>query len=116
MSPTLATILFVSAGLWLATLAVIAAYFFRRLQNQERLKAIERGVDLSFDPPAAAAGSRRAGIVFVSLGVGIAVGDGVIAAVSRDPEAFVGLALAVIPFFVGVGLLIDYRLARKDVK
>jgi uncharacterized membrane protein len=105
-----------TALLWLPTIAVIAAYLFRRLQAQERLKAIEKGIELAFDPDASAAASRRSGIVFTAAGVGIALADVIVAWVARDSEALVGLALAVVPIAVGFGLLLDYRLQRAQAR
>jgi hypothetical protein len=98
---------------WLPTLAVAAAYAFSRLRSRERLKAIEHGIDLAFDPQASADGTRRAAIVLISLGIGIALADAIVVAISREAQAFVFLALAVIPVIVGIGLCIDYRMARK---
>jgi hypothetical protein len=115
MNPQSIALIGVVAALWLLTLAVAAAYGFRSLHSRERLKAIERGLDLAFDPQAAADGSRRAGIVLISLGIGMAIADCIVVLAARDPEAFVGLALAVVPFVVGVGLCIDARIARKGV-
>jgi hypothetical protein len=102
--------------IWLPTLAVVAAYAFSRLRSRERLKAIEHGIDLAFDPKASADGTRRAAIVLVSLGVGIAFADVILVVVSRETQALVFLALAVIPLIVGVGLCIDYRIARKGTR
>src|SRR5438477_205650 len=36
-----------AAAFWLPLLALLALYFFRKLQLQERLRAIERGADLT---------------------------------------------------------------------
>jgi hypothetical protein len=114
MNPqTLGTIGIFVVVAWLSTLLVGAAYLFRRLQSYERLKAIERGIDLAFDPQAAADMSRRAGIVLISLGLGMAVADCIVVWASGDVQAFVFLALAVVPLAVGIGLCVDYRLARK---
>ena len=116
MNPqTLGTIGIFVVVVWLSTLLVGAAYLFRRLQSHERLKAIERGIDLAFDPHAAADTTRRAGIVLISLGLGMAVADCIVVWASGDVQAFVGLSLAVVPFAVGIGLCIDYRIARKGL-
>jgi hypothetical protein len=114
MNPQVIGIIALVAGLiWLPTLAVVAAYAFRRLHSRERLKAIEHGLDLAFDPQAAAEGGRRAGVVLMSLGVGLALADGIVVFAADEPEAVVFLAVAVIPFVVGAGLLVDYRLGKK---
>jgi Flp pilus assembly protein TadB len=113
--PTITLLAVVLVVVWLPTLAVATAYFFRRLHSQERLKAMERGIDLAFDPQAAADGSRRAGIVLISLAIGMALANVIVVLASSDVQAFVFLALAVVPLAVGIGLCVDYRLARKGM-
>jgi hypothetical protein len=102
-----------AAILWLPTVTLVGAYLFRRLQTQERLRAIEKGLEMGFDPEAHAASARRIGIVLIAAAVGIALAVGIITLVSREPEAMVGLALAVVPAAIGVGFLIDYRIGRR---
>jgi hypothetical protein len=115
MTPqTFGLIAFVAAVIWLPTVAVAAMYFFRRLESQERLKAIEHGASVGLEPAMAALASRKSGIVLISAAVGIAAADLIVTAVSRDLEALVGMALAVIPFAIGVGLHIDYRLTMRS--
>lgn len=101
------------ATIWIFTIAVVAAYAFRRLHSRERMKAIEHGLDLAFDPHAAADSARRVGVALVSFGVGVALADVILVIVSREPEAFVFLALAVIPAAVGLGLILDSRSGRN---
>jgi hypothetical protein len=102
------------ATLWFPTITLAAVYLFRRLQSQERLKAIEKGLDLAFDPVASAASSRKSGIVLIAAGIGIAAATGIVTWVAHDREALVGLALAIVPVVVGVGLLIESRIQRND--
>lgn len=102
------------AILWLPTITLAAVYLFRRLQSQERLRAIEKGLDLAFDPIASAASSRKSGIVLIAAGLGIAAATGIVTWVARDAEALVGLALAIVPVVVGLGLLIESRIQRRD--
>lgn len=100
----------------LPTVAMIITYLFRRLENQERLKAIEHGQLLAFDPREIALRTRRSGVVLIAAGVGI-IGAVVLAAMQLGSEALAGLGLGVIPIFIGTGLIIDYRLqvrSRKD--
>ena len=79
-----------AAAFWLPALALLALYFFRRLQSQERLRAIERGVDLTVDREATAARTRRSGIVCIAGGLGLSVANVIIVIAARDPVAFVG--------------------------
>ena len=99
--------------------ALIVAYHVRRLQSQERVKAIEKGVPIPFepaDPMERAARTRRWGIVLVALGLGLIVMMVVVATVERDRDALIGVGAAAIPILVGLGLLIDYRLRVKEIE
>jgi hypothetical protein len=111
---TFGLIAFVAAVVWLPTLAVAAMYFFRRLESMERLKAIELGATVGIEPAIAALASRKSGIVLIAAAAGIVAADLILVAVSRDPQALVFMALAVIPLFIGIGLLIDYRLTMRN--
>lgn len=93
----------------LPTVAMIVAYLFRRLASQERLKAIEHGQLLAFDPGELALRTRRSGIVLIAAGVGIAAAV-VLAAVQLGSEVLAGLGLGVLPILIGCGLIVDYRL------
>lgn len=104
-----------AAAFWLPTLALITLYFFRKLQLQERLQAIERGADLTLDREATAARTRRSGIVCIAGGLGLSLADVIVAFAARDPMALVGQALAVVPVAIGLGLVVDYRIARREL-
>jgi hypothetical protein len=111
---TFGLIAFVLAIVWLPTVAIAAMYLFRRLEVMERLKAIELGASVGLEPAMAALASRKSGIVLVSAAAGIVAADLIVTAVSRDLEALVGMALAIIPLAIGIGLLIDYRLTMRN--
>jgi hypothetical protein len=98
---------------------MIVFYLTRRLQSQERMKAIEKGVSIPFEPvdlKGRAARARTAGIVLVALGLGMIVLFGVITAVHRDRDTLVGIGVAAIPIMVGLGLLYDFRLRIRDIE
>jgi hypothetical protein len=69
---------------WLPTVTLIAVYLFRRLQLEERLRAIEKGLETTFDPEANAVTTRRTGIVLIATGIGFAAAVGIVTLVSRD--------------------------------
>jgi hypothetical protein len=106
-----------AAAFWLPTLALVTLYFFRKLQLQERLQAIEHGADLSVDREATVARTRRSGIVCIAGGLGISAAALIIAAVAHEglAPALVGQAVAVVPIAIGLGLLVDYRIARREL-
>ena len=99
--------------------ALIVVYLIRKLHTQERLKAIEKGVNIPFepvDPRERAAKVRRWGIVLVALGLGLIIACCVVAGVERDRDALVGAGFAAIPILIGLGLLYDYRLRSKELE
>ncbi len=98
--------------------ALIVLYFTRRLKTQERLRAIEKGVNIPFepaDPRERAARTRRWGIVLVAAGLGVIIFSGVMAAVIRDRNPLIGAGFAAIPILIGMGLLLEYRLRSKEL-
>lgn len=97
---------------------LMTAYLFRRLASEERVRAIEKGVSIPFQstsPRQRAAWVRRSGIVLVALGVGIALS--LMAGWLADGQRgrLTAAAFGFIPALIGVGLLIDYRLLRKEL-
>jgi hypothetical protein len=102
--------------LWLPTLTLAAVFLFRRLRLQERLKAIEHGRNLSFDPEVSAAQTRRAGIVLLAAGIGIVLADAIVTVVTADLRVLGFLALATMPLAVGLGLLLEHRLQLRDIR
>jgi hypothetical protein len=94
------------------------AYLFRRLSSQERMRAIEKGVAIpsaSDSPMQRAARVRRNGIVLLASGIGLALCLVVASLVEGDKDALIGAAFGLIPALIGAGLLIDYRLLRKEM-
>jgi len=94
------------------------AYLFRRLSSRERLEAIEKGVSVPMQtasPMQRAARARRSGIVLLALGIGLAFSLIVAWLVEGDKDALIGAAFGLIPALIGAGLLIDYRLLRKEM-
>ncbi len=115
MHPQLIQLALLAAAFWLPTLALVALYFFRKLQLQERLQAIERGADLTIDREATAARTRRSGIVCVAGGLGLSGANVIVAIAAWSPMALVGQAVAIVPFAIGLGLLVDYRIAKREL-
>jgi hypothetical protein len=96
----------------LAALAVV--FLVRRLQTRERISAIEKGVPipgLVRDPLESARNLRRGGIVLVSLGLGLFV----LVLLTADTVR-AGVGVGAVPLLLGVGLLLEYFLERRDLK
>jgi uncharacterized protein DUF6249 len=115
VDPRTIQLVILAAAFWLPVLALVSLYFFRKLQLQQRLLEIERGASPTIAREAGPARTRRAGIVCIAAGLGVCIGDAIIVAATRDPQAWALQALGVVPIAVGIGLLVDYRLARRDL-
>ena len=50
----------------------------------------------------------------IALGIGLSIGDVIVAFVARDAQALVGQAVAVVPLAVRIGLLVDHRIGRRE--
>jgi len=93
--------------------AMYTWYRIRRLQTEERLAAISRGVNIPMEPELSqAARSRRTGILLVCAAIGYTVAFGLIA--RADSDAWVAAAFGVIPFAIGLGFFLDSALIRRD--
>jgi hypothetical protein len=114
MHPGTIQLVILGAAFWLPLLALVSIYFFRKLHLQQRLLEIERGLNPTIHREGTPARTRRAGIVCLAAGIGVCVGDVIIVAATRDPQAWAIQAVGLVPIAVGIGLLIDYRLASRD--
>jgi hypothetical protein len=96
--------------------AIVGLYIYYRVQklrSEERLAAIQRGVDVPMEhelPPAAK--SRRHGILCLTSAVGYMIAFSIIA--RYEPDAMVAGAFGAIPFMLGLGFLLDAVLIRRD--
>ncbi len=94
---------------------IIVAYQAKKLRTQERLAAIAKGVPIPeesriLDP----ARSRRAGILLVATGLGIALCFFLIGKV--EPDARTVSAFALIPLLIGLGFFLDAYLVRREMR
>jgi hypothetical protein len=102
----------------------------RQIESEERLAAIARGVPvpptqeelaLSTNRPAPDAlrrrgNVRRGGIVLIATSIGLALFFIILWAVIGVREILSGVACALIPFGIGVGLLIDARIQTRELE
>ena len=99
----------------------------RRLQYEERMAAIAKGLPMPELPPAPPsetrrvdvrtrmANVRRGGLVLVAAGIGISIFFIVLAWIVQERAVLSGAAAGIIPFFIGVGLLIDARAQAREI-
>ena len=98
----------------------------RRLQSEERMAAIAKGMPIP-EPPVPVrevnqinlhlrmANVRRGGLVLVAAGIGISIFFIVLAWIVQERDVLAGAAAGIIPFFIGVGLLIDARAQAREI-
>jgi hypothetical protein len=102
-------------GMPTALLGLYTFYRVRKLRTEERLAAIQRGVNVPMEPDLSeAAHSRRAGILLVAGAVGYMLAFTIIARV--EPDALLAGAFGAIPFTLGLGYLLDSTLIRRDAR
>jgi hypothetical protein len=90
-------------------------YRVRKLRSEERMAAIERGVNIPLEADLSeAARSRRAGILLVAGAVGYMLAFTIVARV--EPDALTAAAFGAIPFTLGLGYFIDAALVRRDAR
>jgi hypothetical protein len=92
-------------------------YTVRKLRTEERLAALARGTEIPMEPELSQyAGSRRAGILLVSGGLGFILMFLMIARVVGEPQTLVASAFGILPLAVGLGYFLDAALIRRDLK
>ena len=122
------------AGCVVAIVAVVAGIWLdghkRRLRSEERIAMISRGVPLAEiekmlgagsedrpvkDPLRSLGNARRAGIVLVSVGVGLTLFFIVLSYIVQVREVLAGAAAGIIPLAIGIGFFIDYHLQKREL-
>ena len=67
------------------------------------------------DPMRSLGNARRAAIVLIASGLGIAAFFLVLKMVLGDREILAGAACGLIPLFIGVGFVVDYQLQKREM-
>jgi Domain of unknown function (DUF6249) len=104
---------------------MITVVLVQRFRTQERLRAIEKGEPLPSEPAPRllsqeerTAGFRVAGIVCVAVGLGLLVLFTSLAETLPPEQNFPKgvIAVSAVPFFLGLGFLLEYRMRRKEME
>ena len=123
------------AGCMIGIVAVVGGIWLdghkRRIKSEERIAMISRGVPLAEiekmlgagsedkppvkDPLRSLGNARRAGIVLVSVGVGLILFFVVLSVVVQVREVLTGAAAGIIPLAIGIGFFIDYNLQKREL-
>jgi hypothetical protein len=122
------------AGCAVGAVAIVSGIWFeaqqRRNKAEQRMAMIARGVPIAEiekllgsgdeekrvrDPLRSLGNARRAGIVLVSLGVGLVLFFAVLSVVLHVREVLAGAAAGLIPLAIGVGFFVDYNLQMREL-
>jgi hypothetical protein len=102
-------------GMPTAVLGMYTYYRVRKLHTEERLAAIQRGVNVPMQPDLSeAARSRRSGILLVAGAIGYTVTFTLMARI--EPDAWIAAAFGAIPLTLGLGFFLDSTLIRRDIR
>lgn len=102
----------------------ISGYNTRRLQSEERLAAIAKGIPIPEPTPEPipivdqhrrARGLRTGGIVCTAVGIGLAVFGFALSWIVGEHDVLAVSASGIIPLAVGIGLLVDYAFQKRDL-
>ena len=104
-----------SLGIPISIICLYTFYRVRKLRTEERLAAMQRGVNVPMveDLPESAR-SRRAGILLVAGSIGYMLAFSIVA--RYEPDAMMAGAFGAIPFTLGLGYFLDSALVRRDEK
>jgi uncharacterized protein DUF6249 len=90
-------------------------YRVRKLRTEERLAAMQRGVNVPMEAELSEmARSRRAGILLVAGSIGYMLAFSILA--RYEPDAMMAGAFGAIPFTLGLGYFLDSALIRRDAR
>jgi len=123
------------AGCLVAIVAIVSGIWLdghkRRMRSEERIAMLARGVPLAEiekmlgtgdeekapvkDPLRSLGNARRAGIVLVSVGVGLILFFLVLTAILQVRPVLAGAAAGLIPLAIGIGFFIDYNLQKREL-
>jgi hypothetical protein len=122
------------AGCAVGAVAIVSGIWFeaqqRRNKAEQRMAMIARGVPIAEierllgsgdeekrvrDPLRSLGNARRAGIVLVSLGVGLVLFFAALSVVVHVREVLAGAAAGLIPLAIGVGFFVDYNLQKREL-
>jgi hypothetical protein len=123
------------AGCLVGIVAIISGIWSEaqkhRLKAEERMAMIARGVPIAEierllgagdeqkpsikDPLRSLGNARRAGIVLVSVGVGLMLFFVVLTEILHVREVLSGAAAGLIPLAIGIGFFVDYNLQKREL-
>ena len=99
-------------GAAIAIVAIITRYGGRKMDHEARMKAIEKGTNVPIitEKTRTPYQTFKAALVWMAVGLGIFIS---LVLFAKEPDA---AFLGIIPFLVGVALLISWIVERKSLK
>jgi hypothetical protein len=99
----------------LAAVFMYTFYRVRKLRTEERVAAMQRGVNIPMEAELSeSAKSRRYGILLIAAAVGHMLAFTIVA--RYEPDAMIAAAFGAIPFTLGLGYFLDSALIRRDAR
>ncbi|MBV8631332.1 MAG: hypothetical protein JOZ83_10435 [Silvibacterium sp.] len=102
----------------------VSSYHTRRLQTEERLAAIAKGIPIPEPIPEPiqvvdnyrrARSVRMGGIICTAGGLGISIFGLLLTWIVQEHDVLVVAAAGLIPLAIGIGLLVDYAFQKRDL-
>ncbi len=90
-----------------------------RLKREERMKAIEKGIEIPLEPikpPLTPLDYLRRGMICLGVGLGLVIGGWIFANNMGDPGIFSLPMIGFVLIFIGAALVIFYRIQSKSEK
>jgi hypothetical protein len=122
------------AGCAVGAVAIVSGIWFeaqqRRNKAEQRMAMIARGVPIAEiekllgsgddekrvrDPLRSLGNARRAGIVLVSVGLGLMLFFIMLYVILNEREVLAGAAAGIIPLAIGIGFFVDYNLQKREL-
>ena len=94
-------------------------YKKEKLKREERMKAIEKGIEIlpePLKPPLAPLDYLRRGLIFLAVGLGLILGGWMFAHNMGDPGIFSLPMIGLVLVFIGLALIIYYKIQDKAEK
>jgi hypothetical protein len=115
------------AGIFFPIFIIFIIFYFvfttdykkEKLKREERIKAIEKGVELPPEPtprPLTPLDYLRRGVVSLGIGLGLIIGGWIFATKMRDPGIFFFPLVGFVMAFIGAALVIYYKIQDKSKK
>ena len=99
----------------IVAIAMYTFYRVRKLRTDERLAAMQRGVNIPMEAELSeSARSRRYGILLTAGAVGYMAAFTIVARI--EPDALTAAAFGAIPFTLGLGYFLDSALIQRDAR